>query len=475
MAINFLDIPRLNPGYREGRTADFDEVEIRPSGGQVAEQAKRCMNCGIPFCHGAGCPLDNNIPDFNAAVRENRLRDAYYILSQTSPFPEFTSRICPALCEASCTAGLPSEPVAVRQIEYEIIENAFRRGYVEPFKPRVRTGMRVGVIGSGPSGLAAADALVKKGHEVVVFEKNVNFGGLLRYGIPDFKLRKGIVERRLDVLSSSGITFEGGVEIGSDISAEYLRRKFDALCVCVGTQVPRGFGPNVEGRGARGVHFALEFLSSQNRAVSGESAGLSVSAKGKKVLVVGGGDTGSDCVGTAIRQGAKSVVQVEIMPEPPAARHPSTPWPMWPYKLRTSSSHLEGCERLWAVNVKSVEARGGFARSATLARCEWTFDESGRPRAFSERPGEDFKIDADLILLSMGFTGVGKNGIVEQLGILLNSRSTIAADAGMSTNVEGVFAAGDCVSGPSLVVRAAASGLAAAEKIDAYLNNIIKT
>lgn len=201
MAVNFLDIPRLNTGYREGRAADYDEVEIRPSRGEVAEQAKRCMGCGIPFCHGAGCPLGNNIPDFNAAVRENRLRDAYFILAQTSPFPEFTSRVCPALCEASCTAGLPSEPVAVRQIEYEIIENAFRRGYVEPFKPRVRTGMRVAVVGSGPSGLAAADALAKKGHEVVVFEKNVNFGGLLRYGIPDFKLKKNIVERRLDILS----------------------------------------------------------------------------------------------------------------------------------------------------------------------------------------------------------------------------------------------------------------------------------
>lgn len=287
---------------------------------------------------------------------------------------------------------------------------------------------------------------------------------MLRYGIPDFKLKKSVVERRIDILSSSGVTFEGGVEIGTDISAKYLKRKFDAVCLCLGTAVPRGLSDNVEGKGARGVFFALDFLSSQNRVISGESPNLEISAKGKKVLVVGGGDTGSDCVGTAIRQGAKSVVQVEIMPEPPAQRHSSTPWPMWPYMLRTSSSHLEGCERLWAVNVKSIEVKGGFAKSATLARCEWTFDASGRPRSFTERKGEDFKIDADLILLSMGFTGVPKNGIVEELGILLNSRSMVAVDPSMLTNSDAVFAAGDCISGPSLVVRAMASGIAVSEK-----------
>lgn len=474
MAINFLDIKRSKCAYRADRTGDYDEVEIRPTPAEVAEQARRCINCGIPFCHGAGCPLGNNIPDFNAAVRENRLRDAYYILAQTSPFPEFTSRVCPALCEASCTAGLPSDPVAIKQIEYEIIENAFKRGYVEPFKPRSYTGKRIAVVGSGPAGLSAADSLAKKGHEVVVFEKNSNFGGLLRYGIPDFKLKKSVVERRIDILSSSGVTFEGGVEIGTDISAKYLKRKFDAVCLCLGTAVPRGLSDNVEGKGARGVFFALDFLGSQNRAISGESPNLEISAKGKKVLVVGGGDTGSDCVGTAIRQGAKSVVQVEIMPEPPAQRHPSTPWPMWPYMLRTSSSHLEGCERLWAVNVKSIEVKGGFAKSATLARCEWTFDASGRPRSFTERKGEDFKIDADLILLSMGFTGVPKNGIVEELGILLNSRSMVAVDASMLTNSDAVFAAGDCISGPSLVVRAMTSGIAASEKIHKYLTNTAK-
>ena len=432
------------------------------------------MGCGIPFCHGAGCPLGNSIQEFNKAVREKRMRDAYYVLSETSPFPEFTSRVCPALCEAACCAGLSSDPVSIRQIEYNIIENAFRKGYVEPYKPYRHTGMRVAVVGSGPSGLAAADALNRCGHEVVVFERNDNFGGLLRYGIPDFKLKKSAVERRIDVLSSSGILFEGGVEIGSDISAEYLRRKFDAVCLCLGTQVPRGLGENVAGRNLDGVHFALEFLTSQNRVNSGEIDEPTVSAKDKRVLIVGGGDTGSDCMGTAFRQGAKSVVQVEIMPEPPAERHSSTPWPDWPYKLRTSSSHLEGGTRMWAVNVKEIHGKAGAVKSASLVACDWAFDSLGRPKSFTERPNSKFKIEADLILLSMGFTGVDTRGIVDSLGVMLSPRSMIKVDENFSTNIEGVFAAGDSVSGPSLVVRAIQSGKNLARSVDLYLKNLIK-
>lgn len=474
MSREFLDIARVDPGYREDRVSDFDEVEQRLPAPEVAIQASRCMGCGIPFCHGAGCPLGNPIQEFNKAVGENRLRDAYFLLSQTSPFPEFTSRVCPALCEAACCAGINFDPVAIRQIEYEIIENAFRRGYVEPFKTRVHTGMRVAVIGSGPSGLAAAEALNKCGHEVVVFEKNVNFGGLLRYGIPDFKLKKSIIERRLEILRSSGILFEGGVEIGADISAEYLCRKFDALCLCLGTQIPRGLSDDVAGKNLSGVHFALEYLGSQLRFNSGESKTLEISAKGKKVLVIGGGDTGSDCMGTAFRQGAKSVMQVEILPKPPVQRHRSTPWPQWPYKLRTSSSHMEGGERLWAVNVKEILGRGGKVKSASLAHCDWTEDASGRPKSFSERAGGRFKIDADLILLSMGFIGVPKSGLVEGLGIGMTPRNLIEIDGNFSTSRKGVFACGDCVSGPSLVVRAISSGRNLASRVDRYLKSIIK-
>ena len=474
MATEFIDTARCDPGYREGRTADFMEVEQRLDASAIKEQASRCIGCGIPFCHGAGCPLENLIPEFNRAVREGRMRDAYLILSETSPFPEFTSRVCPALCEASCCAGLPSDAVTIRQIEYAIIENAFAMGYVEPVIPAVRTGMRVAVIGSGPSGLSAAEELNRRGHEVVVFERNVNFGGLLRYGIPDFKLGKSVVERRLDVMRRSGIQFEGGVEIGSDISAEYLRKKFDAVAVCVGTQVPRGLHPGIPGNSLLGVHFAMDFLSSQNRVISGESSELSISAKDKKVLVIGGGDTGSDCVGTSIRQGALCVTQVEIMPEPPEERHASTPWPDWPYKKRTSSSHMEGCTRLWGVNVKRLDGRTGRVRNATFAHCDWEFDSLGRPKSFKDRPGSEFKIEADLVLLSMGFTGVEKSGLVEQLGIQLGPRSMLSVDGSFATNMEGVFAGGDAVNGPSLVVRALKSGKDMAACIDKHLKKIIR-
>lgn len=471
MSAEYLNISRKTGGYRSDRLSDFGEVEMHLPLSDIMVQASRCMGCGIPFCHGYGCPLANDIPGFNLAVKEGRLADAYKILSTTSPFPEFTARVCPATCEASCCSGLLSDAVSIRQIEYAIIENAFLNGIVERDKPKFRTGRRVAVIGSGPSGLAAADCLNKLGHEVVVFEKNSSLGGLLRYGIPDFKLAKSVIERRIDVMGEQGVFFEPGVEIGTDISAEYLRRKFDAVCLCIGSEEPRDLP--VEGRSLGGVHFALEFLSSQNRANSGEAAGVKISAKGKKVLIIGGGDTGSDCLGTALRQGAKEVLQVEIMPQPPKERSPSTPWPEWPYMLRTSSSHLEGGKRMWGVSVKKIFGRNGVVKGVEAVLLDWQFDASGRPKRPVERENSLFKLEADLILLAMGFTGVKKKGLVEELGLEIAPRGMIAANASCATNMDSVFACGDCVSGPSLVSRSMAAGKFAASNIDCRLKKLL--
>ena len=465
----FLDIPRRTGGYRPERLGDYDEVEEHLCLDEISAQAARCMGCGIPFCHGAGCPLGNDIQDFNACVAEKRFADAYFVLSKTSPFPEFTSRVCPALCEAAWCAGLSAGAVTVRQIEYAVIEYAFSRDIVCAHPPRIRTGKRVAVIGSGPAGLALADALNMLGHEVVVFEKNVNFGGLLRYGIPDFKLSKRVIDRRLSVMRDSGVMFEGDVRVGVDVSAEYLRKKFDAVCLCTGSQIPRALAQNVKGRDSAGVCYALDFLGSQARFNSGESQTLKISARGRNVLVVGGGDTGSDCLGTALRQGAKSVVQVEITPKPPLSRHSSTPWPQWPYMLRTSSSQLEGGERMWSVNLKEIENRARKRQCAVFSKLDWTFDQSGRPKSFTEIKGSEFKIEADLIILSMGFSGAGERQLMEQLGVPLNARGFV--DSSCVGRMGGVFACGDCASGPSLVVRAIASARITANAVDKYLGN----
>lgn len=469
MATEFMDIPRSNPRYRSGRERDFRDVEIRLGPEGARRQASRCMGCGVPFCHGYGCPLSNAIPDAMAAVAEGRMRDAYEIFRATSPFPEFTSRVCPALCESACCAGISFSPVTVKQVEYEVAEAAFENGWAVPAGRAPRTGRRVAVIGSGPAGLAAAGALNRSGHEVVVFEKAASAGGLLRYGIPDFKLEKRVVDRRIGLLCAEGVMFEYGVEVGRDVSAAYLMRKFDAVCLCTGCPVPRDLA--VPGRNLEGIFFALEFLAGQNRAISGELDGVPVSAKGKKVLVIGGGDTGSDCVGTAIRQGAKSVVQIEIMPEPPEGRHPSTPWPMWEYKKRTSSSHLEGGTRMWGVVAKSFGGARGRVKSLKAGLADWEFSPEGRPSKFSERPGGDFEIDADLVLISMGFTGAERGPMAGELGLDFSERGTFAS-LRPSKAFPGVFAAGDCVGGPSLVVRAAASGLAAAASVSEYLKSV---
>lgn len=471
MLKDFLQIPRRNPQYRAGRTEDFKDVEIRPSREIVAEQSKRCMGCGIAFCNAYGCPLGNSIPEFNAAVCGGRMEYAYKILSITSPFPEFTSRVCPALCEAACCAGLPSEPTTIKQIEYEIIESAFNDGLVKPHSSAFHSGRRVAVIGSGPAGLACADKLCSLGHEVCVFEKRHRAGGLLRYGIPNFKLEKSVIDRRIALMCEAGITFEYDVDVGSDVSLDFLKRKFDAVALCIGAEEPRDL--KIKGRELGGIHFALEFLNSQARFLSGESDSLKISAKDKNVLIIGGGDTGSDCLGTAIRQGAKSVVQIEIMPEPPSSRDSSTPWPMWEYKKRTSSSHLEGGSRMWSVGSSEFSGENGMVCALKAKRLKWTF-ENGRPKTFEEIEGSDFEIKADLVLLCMGFTGVKRGGLVEDSGAELSPCGVLKVSSDFQTSIGGVFACGDAASGASLVVSAIASGRNLAENIDKFFKTNVK-
>jgi len=428
------------------------------------------MDCGIPFCHGSGCPVRNLIPEWNDLVYKGRWKEALDLLLATNNFPEFTGRVCPALCEASCTDGLNGDPVDIREIEYSIVEKGFKEGYIVPHPPLKRSGKRVAVVGSGPSGLAVADQLNKMGHTVTVFERDNFAGGLLRFGIPDFKLDKHVVQRRVDLMAAEGVSFETGVHVGLDISAKYLLKRFDAVCITIGARAPRDL--KAPGRDLKGVYFALEFLWQQNCKVCGQPFDLAeIAAAGKKVLVIGGGDTGSDCVGTSIRQGAASVTQVEIMPRPPETRASSTPWPNWPYQLRTSSSHKEGCERMWDIATKSFEGENGVLKKVNLSKVEWEFDASGRPSKMKEVPNSAFSIEADLALLAMGFVGPEHDGILSQFGVDYDKRGNVLTDASMMTSQKGVFAAGDVVSGASLVVRAIAAGRNLAANVDNYLTS----
>ncbi|MBQ1568749.1 MAG: glutamate synthase subunit beta [Kiritimatiellae bacterium] len=444
---------RIHDYYRpaEERRRDFREVERPLAETALREQTSRCMNCGLPFCHGAGCPLGNLVPDQNRAVAAGDFRRAYELLSVHSDFPEFTSRICPALCEASCVHQLDEESVMVRQSEKFIIETAFANGWVVPRPPAREQDRSAAVIGSGPAGLSAAVTLRRRGWQVTVYEKNREIGGLLRYGIPYFKLDKAIIDRRRGILEAEGIRFVTGIEVGRDISADYLARANDAVVVAIGTPAARDL--KIPGREKGGVHLALEFLGGQNRLLGGEIGALPVSAAGKRVLVIGGGDTGSDCVGTSIRQGAKSVMQIEIMPKPPETRSPSTPWPAWPYQLRTSSSHLEGCERRW--NLNSLEFLGrNSVEGVRVQEVKWELSPSGRPLRFAAVPGTEEVIPCDLVLLAMGFTGVpSDSAVVRQLKLSLTPRTAVMSDVARN-----IYAVGDCASGASLVVRALASG-----------------
>ncbi len=446
---------RLHDIYRDAdeRKRDWREVERVIGDAELREQTMRCMNCGQPFCHAYGCPLGNIDPDQNRAVAQGDWRRAYELLSANSAFPEFTSRVCPALCEASCVHELDDEAVMIRQSEKRIIETAFDRGWVVPRPPERKNGKSVVVIGAGPAGLSAAVTLRGRGFAVTVYERRENIGGLLRYGIPCFKLDKALIDRRRKVLEAEGIRFVTNCEVGRDVSAAWLQRRHDAVVVAIGTPAARDL--KIPGRELGGIHLALEFLEGQNRFLTGEISEPPVSAMGRRVLVIGGGDTGSDCVGTAIRHGAASVAQIEIMPRPPDVRASSTPWPLWPNKLRTSSSHLEGCERRWNLNsLQFVPGEDGRVAGVKVETVEWSLSPEGRPVKFAAVPGSRETIPADLVLLAMGFTGVPKDSaLVEQLGLAMTPRTALVSDPERR-----IFCVGDCASGASLVVRAIASG-----------------
>lgn len=430
----------------------------------LREQAGRCMDCGIPFCH-RGCPLENLIPEWNELVHGGEWDAAARVLAETNNFPEVTGRVCPAPCEASCVLSIDQAPVTIKSVEHAIADHALLA--LEPRYSKVRTGKTVAVIGSGPAGLAAAQELARKGHDVTVFERDDRLGGLLRYGIPDFKLDKAILAPRLEQLVGEGVTFRTGVDVGNDVSVADLRKEYDAIVVCTGARMPRELA--VSGRALDGVHLAMEYLTEQNRTLAGDVLAHPISARGKSVIVIGGGDTGSDCVGTAVRQGAKSVLQLELMPKPPLVRMPENPWPEWPLVLRTSTSHEEGALRDWAVSTKAfLGDEGGKLRALSIVRVRKREGSTGGP-ALEELAGSEAELPCELALLAMGFVGDPSCKVASALGIPLDARGVMAGDRFGRTSIPGVFVAGDCSRGASLVVWAIADGRRAAESASRYL------
>ncbi len=473
----FLEYQRLSEAYQpvDARLKNYKEFVLRLSDADAAVQGARCMDCGIPFCNN-GCPVNNIIPDWNDLVYRGQWREALEVLHSTNNFPEFTGRICPAPCEAACTLNINTEAVGIKSIEHAIIDKAWEEGWVKPQPPAAKTGKKVAVVGSGPAGLAAAQQLARAGHDVTVFEKNDRVGGLLRYGIPDFKMEKGLIDRRVEQMQAEGVVFRTGVVVGTPdmpagiindakemVSAEQLKQDFDAVILAGGAEVPRDLP--VPGRELAGVHFALEFLIPQNKEVAGDGKNP-ISATGKHVVVIGGGDTGSDCVGTSNRHGAASVTQFELMPMPPETENKALTWPNWPIKLRTSSSHEEGCERDFAVGTKAFLGADGKVTGLKAVRLEW---KDGR---MSEIPGSEFEIKADLVLFAMGFTNpVG--GVLDAFGVEKDARSNARASTDgegcYATSAPKVFAAGDMRRGQSLVVWAIREGRQCAREVDAFL------
>ena len=458
----FKEFGRETPTRRPipERVKDYFEVYLPYPDEKVRTQGARCMDCGIPFCH-TGCPVNNIIPDWNDLVYRNEWKEAIRVLHSTNNFPEFTGRICPAPCEAACVLGINEPPVTIKLIEKTIVDHAWKEGWIQPEPPKTRTGKRVAVVGSGPAGLAAAQQLNRAGHHVELFEKADRVGGLLRYGIPDFKMEKQVLDRRLEQMASEGVIFRTGAHIGGNVPAADLREQFDAVLLCGGAEHPRDL--SVPGRELKGIHFAMDFLPQQNKKVAGDEVPNQILATGKRVVIIGGGDTGADCLGTCHRQGAKSVLQFEIMPMPPADRSPSTPWPLWPLQLRTESAHEEGGTRDWAANTaKFTGDAAGNVKQLHAMRV-------GPPPKFEALPGSEFTIDADLVLLAMGFTGPVKKGMIEQFGVHLDARGNVATNGAYMSSVPGIFAAGDMRRGQSLVVWAISEGRSAAKAVDDYL------
>ena len=449
------------------RVREFDEFYKDWSEQDARDQGARCMSCAVPFCH-RGCPLGNVIPDWNDLVYRGEWRDALASLHATNNFPEFTGRICPAPCETSCVLAINQDPVTIEYVEKAIADRGFKEGWIRPNPPKVRTGKKVAVVGSGPAGLAAAAQLNSAGHRVTLFERDEYIGGLLTLGIPDFKLEKHVVQRRVDLMAAEGVEFKTGVHVGVNYPVEKLRNSFDAICLTSGATQPRDLP--VPGRELAGVHFAMEYLVQQNRALAGKtvSAAERITAKGKRVVILGGGDTGADCLGTAHRQGAKEILQFEILPEPPPMRQVDNPWPEWPLVLRLSAAHEEGGLRDYSISTKAFSGSNGNVRRLHAVRIQWERDGTGR-MAMTEVPGSEFEVGTELVLLALGFLHPEHGSLLGDLGVALDPRGNVAVGGNMMTSEPGIFAAGDMVRGASLVVWAIAQGRDAARGADEYL------
>ncbi|MFZ0416875.1 MAG: glutamate synthase subunit beta [Candidatus Sulfotelmatobacter sp.] len=443
------------------RVNDWFEIYLDLPEETLRKQGARCMDCGVPFCQ-TGCPVNNLIPDWNDLVYRGRWKEAVRQLHATNNFPEFTGRICPAPCEAACVLGINQPAVTIKQNEKNIVERGFLEGWIRPEPPKHRSGKKVAIVGSGPAGLAAAQQLCRAGHAVVVYEKADRIGGLLRYGIPQFKLEKHIIDRRLEQMSAEGVKFVTGAEVGKNVSVEDVRRDFDAIVLAGGSEQPRDL--NVPGRELNGIHFAMEYLPQQNRRCFGDTIEpeIEILATGKRVVIIGGGDTGADCLGTCHRQKPLSVHQFEIMPKPPDERSPLTPWPLWPMQLRIEGAHEEGGIRDWSIATTKFTGESGSVKHLHAVRV-------GPPPKFEPIPGSDFTMEADLVLIAMGFLGPVRNGMIEQMGVALDQRGNVATDHNYMSSVPGVFAAGDMRRGQSLVVWAIAEGRKAATTVDSYL------